>query len=227
MSTSLVAVIPASNEEKTIRRVLEATKACVDKIIVIDDGSKDDTYKYATETADIVIKNTTNEGYGAALRKGFEKAIEVGADFVVTLDADGEHNPLEIKKLLNAIYSKNADIAVGTRFSRKGRAIRMPVLKRISNILSTVLIAVLYRVRLTDSQSGFRIYRRHVLEPTNWLENGMLFNTEILIDSLKRNLKLVEVSIISVSSGRWIGHHSFSEIFEYPLFLIRNFKKKK
>ena len=223
---TVVAVIPAYNEGKTIKKVLEATMPNVDKIVVIDDGSIDDTYDKAVEIATHVISNGTNKGYGIALKKGVEKAMQIGADWIVSLDADGEHNPQEIPKLLNAAKQKNADVVLGSRFLRNGEAVKMPFIKRASNTISTLMFTLLYRVKLTDSQSGFRVYKRRVFELINCSQNGMLLNTEILIASAKRGLKIVEVPIISISSGRKVGNHQFKEIVAYPLLLVRGYRKK-
>jgi glycosyltransferase involved in cell wall biosynthesis len=223
---TVVAVIPAYNEGKTIRKVLEATKPSVDKIVVIDDGSTDDTWTQATTIATHVIKYPTNRGVGVALKEGIQKAMEVGADWVVTLDADGEHDPLEIPLLLKAAKHGHADLVLGSRFLRNGEAVRMPLVKRVSNALSTLMFTFLYRVKLTDTQSGFRVYRRRVFEGINFAQTDMLFNTEILIASSKRHLKLVEVPIVSVSSGKRFGNHQFEEIVAYPLLLVRDYGKK-
>ena len=223
---TVVAVIPAYNEGKTITKVLEATIPNVDKIIVIDDGSIDDTYEKAVEIATHVISNGTNKGFGIALKKGVEKAMQIGADWIVALDADGEHNPQEIPKLLNAAKQKNADVVLGSRFLRNGEAVKMPFIKRASNAISTLMFMLLYRVKLTDSQSGFRVYKRRVFELVSYSQNGMLLNTEILIASAKRGLKLVEVPIISISSGRKFGNHQSKEIVAYPLLLVRGYRKK-
>jgi glycosyltransferase involved in cell wall biosynthesis len=223
---TVVAVIPAYNEGKTIKKVLEATMPNVDKIVVIDDGSIDDTYDKAVEIATHIISNGTNKGYGIALKKGIEKAMQIGADWIVSLDADSEHNPQEIPKLLNAAKQKNADMVLGSRFLRNGEAVKMPFIKRASNTISTLMFILLYRVKLTDSQSGFRVYKRRVFELINCSQNGMLLNTEILIASAKRGLKLVEVPIISISSGRKVGNHQSKEIVAYPLLLVRGYRKK-
>lgn len=223
---TVVAVIPAFNEGKTIKKVLEATMPNVDKIIVIDDGSIDDTYEKAVEIATHVISNGTNKGFGIALKKGVEKAMQIGADWIVSLDADGEHNPQEIPKLLNAAKQNNADVVLGSRFLRNGKAVKMPFIKRASNTISTFMFMLLYRVKLTDSQSGFRVYKRRVFELVSCSQNGMLLNTEILIASAKRGLKLVEVPIISISNGRKVGNHQFKEIVAYPLLLVRGYRKK-
>jgi glycosyltransferase involved in cell wall biosynthesis len=223
---TVVAVIPAYNEGKTIKKVLEATMPNVDKIVVIDDGSTDDTYDKAVKIATHVISYRTNKGYGIALKKGVEKAMQIGADWIVSLDADGEHNPQEIPKLLNAAKQKNADVVLGSRFLRNGEAVKMPFIKLASNAISTLMFILLYRVKLTDSQSGFRVYKRRVFELINCSQNGLLLNTEILIASTKLGLRLVEVPIVSISSGRKFGNHQFKEIAVYPLLLVRGYGKK-
>jgi glycosyltransferase involved in cell wall biosynthesis len=223
---TIIAVVPAYNEGRTIKRVLEATKPNVDKIIVVDDGSTDDTYVKAAETATYVIRHKKNKGVGIALEAGIQKALKVGADWIVALDADGEHDPREIPLLLDAARRKKADIVIGSRFLRDGEAVRMPLIKRASNALSTIMFGAIYRVRLTDTQSGFRVYEKKVFEGIDWSEDGMLFNTEILIASSRRHLKVLEVPIVSVSSGKRFGNHQFEEVVTYPFLLVKNIAKK-
>lgn len=223
---TVVAVVPAYNEGKTIKKVIEETMANVDELIVIDDGSADDTYDKAVENATYVIRFRSNRGLGIALKKGIEKALQIGADWIVVLDADGEHNPQEIPQLLNVAKQKNVDVLLGSRFVKNGRAVKMPFLKRVSNGVGTLLFNFLFRVSLTDSQSGFRVYKRRVFELINFVQNDMLVNTEILIAAVNRGLTLTEAPIISISSGRKLGNHQIGEIITYPLLLVRGHGKK-
>ena len=223
---TIVAVIPAFNEEKAIKKVLKATLRYVDEIVVIDDGSTDSTYDEAFKIAKHVIRHVKNKGVGFALRGGIEKALQIGADWIVTLDADGEHNPQEIPRLLVASKQLHADIIVGSRFLDRGEAVSMPFFKRASNAISTIMFRIFYRVKLTDTQSGFRVYRRNVFEIIDCHKDDMLRNTEILIASAKIGLTIAEVSIVSVSSGKKFGNHQVKEIFEYPFLLLKLFGKK-
>ncbi len=111
-----VAVIPAYNEEKTIGEILEKVKLFVNKIIVVNDGSKDKTAEMAGQCGVQVINHIINRGLGAALRTGFSAAARENADIIITLDADGQHNPEDIPKLIAPIKNNEADAVIGSRF---------------------------------------------------------------------------------------------------------------
>jgi glycosyltransferase involved in cell wall biosynthesis len=220
-----VAVIAAYNEEKTVKRILEGTARYVDAVIVVDDGSTDRTYDEIKNTTAHIIRHNENRGIGASLRNGVSEAIQIGADFVVVLDADGEHDPEDIPKLLNVAKLENVDIVIGSRFLDKSGAYKMPLVKRASNKISTFLLRILYRMRTTDSQSGFRVYRKRVFQTIQCTENNMLYPTEVLIVSTERGFSVTEVPIVSISTGRKIGNHRVKEIFLYPLLLLKFFRK--
>ncbi len=112
----IVAVIPCLNEEHFISDVVFKTIKHVDKVIVIDDGSKDSTALLARDAGAKVISHTFNQGAGAATRTGFEAAIKYGADIVVTLDGDGQHNPDEIPLIVKPLLDGKADLVIGSRF---------------------------------------------------------------------------------------------------------------
>jgi glycosyltransferase involved in cell wall biosynthesis len=126
----IVACIPAYNEEDTIAKIILLTKKYVDKVIVCDDGSTDLTGEIAVGLSALLIKHTQRKGYGAAVRSLFNKAIKLGADLVVTLDGDGQHNPDELPMLIEPILQGNADMVIGSRFIDEN-ANDVPRLRRI------------------------------------------------------------------------------------------------
>jgi glycosyltransferase involved in cell wall biosynthesis len=217
----VVAVIPAYNEAINIKKILQITNEYVNYVIVVDDGSNDTTFSEASKLATHIIRNSSNKGYGHAVTQGVEKALEIGADYIITLDADGEHNPRDIPRLLLALQQKEASIVIGSRFVKGGYAKNMSLLKRVSNMISTLLIVIFYQVKISDSQSGFRIYQRKLFE-NKFNQTGMLFVTETLLFSIKSKGHLVEVPIVSSSCGTRLGRHSFSEILYYVLLIVRD-----
>ena len=123
-----VVVIPAFNEEKMIKKVISEVAKYVDLIIVVDDGSEDKTYEKALETKKaIVLKHIINRGQGAALMTGIEKAKELGAQIVITFDADFQHNPKDISKFVSKI-KQGYDVVLGSRFLKKNK---IPFLKKL------------------------------------------------------------------------------------------------
>ncbi|WP_461866576.1 glycosyltransferase family 2 protein, partial [Thermococcus sp.] len=142
----LIITIPAYNEEKTISNVIKEIKMLKPedfegkiediKIVVVNDGSKDNTVKVAKESgADIIVSFKRNRGLARAFRQGIETALEMGADIIVNIDADGQYNPKEIPKLVKPILEGKADIVLGSRF--KGWIEYMPMQKRIGNKIAT------------------------------------------------------------------------------------------
>ncbi|MHA1238645.1 MAG: glycosyltransferase family 2 protein [Candidatus Odinarchaeia archaeon] len=192
----IYAVIPAFNEKRHIRGVIEQTKQFVDDIIVVDDGSVDGTCEVALNAGARVVRHPRNLGKGAALRTGFVKAIKLGANIVVTLDGDGQHKPEEIPKLLRKMDIYNADIVVGSRFlGNEDKLKKMPIQRIISNVLTTRILNRMFGLRITDSQSGFRAFRSSALRKLAYVDNKFAAETEILIDAHKKGFKIRETEI--------------------------------
>lgn len=187
-------VIPALNEEKIIQEVImDIKKAGYENIIVVDDGSSDNTFSKAQE----ILKNTTfrhriNRGKGAATKTGIEAAKILGADIVVTLDGDGQHDPSDIKKLTAPIEFDNFDVVLGTRLlNPKG----MPTHKILANKIGNFFTWYLYGLWVTDSQSGFRAYSKRAVEMINTQSDRYEYDSEVIREIRKHKLKYVEVPI--------------------------------
>jgi glycosyltransferase involved in cell wall biosynthesis len=192
----VVACIPAYNEEARIAKVIIETMAHVDQVLVCNDGSQDATAKIAEKLGAVVVSHERNYGYGAAIRSLFEKAREMQADIVITLDADGQHNPSDIPSLIQPIVDNQADIVIGSRFlpyeggtdqTSSYRRFGINTITKISNAVS--------QSKLTDSQSGFRAYRKGAMNVIEVTEQGMGASTEIIFKAHIHNLKVVEVPI--------------------------------
>ena len=210
----LVACIPAYNEEKTIGRVVRETRRYVDIVIVCDDGSSDRTSEEAARAGAIVIRHEKNMGYGAALRTLFLTAKRLNPDAMVILDADGQHNPADIPRLVKAVLAGEADVVVGSRLLRDTD---MPIYRAVGVRLITWLIRMTAYPRLKDAQSGFRAYSRRAVRLIDVTEQGMGASTEILLKSALYDLVLKEVPVrinytgITHKMNPWIhGIHVFS-----------------
>jgi glycosyltransferase involved in cell wall biosynthesis len=162
-----------------------------DKVIVCDDGSKDMTGEVANALGAEVIRNPSAGGYGAALAVLFKRAAQIGPDVMVTLDADGQHNPDDIPRLTKPILDRQADIVIGSRFMSRNRAVR--AYRKIGIGLITRMIAKTTGGELTDAQSGFRAYSRAALLRVAPVEAGMAASTEILLRASEGKLRVVEV----------------------------------
>jgi glycosyltransferase involved in cell wall biosynthesis len=222
--TSTVAVIPVFNEEKTIKKIIEDTACLVDSIIVVDDGSTDHTYDIAKATSAKVVRHKTNLGYGASLMEGITLAMQTGAKWIITIDGDGEHYPSDIPLLINKAKAFSADIAIGSRFLMSGYAYNMSIIRRISNKISNLLLNLLYRVNVTDSQSGLRVYNRRVFNAITALQTNYLIVTEVIIKAALEGFKIVEIPITSVSKGQKLGHHNLKETISFLLLLLKHYR---
>jgi glycosyltransferase involved in cell wall biosynthesis len=189
----IIACIPAYNEEKTIARVIVEAQRHVDKVIVCDDGSRDLTGEIAKRLGAKVIRHERNMGYGAALASLFKAARELDASAMVILDADLQHNPSDIPKLLSPVVKGEADIVIGSRFFEKEGGVpkyRVLGIKLITNFTKSVS----YK-DITDAQSGFRAYSRRAIHSITPAEQGMGASIEILLKAKEVGLRVVEVPI--------------------------------
>jgi glycosyltransferase involved in cell wall biosynthesis len=189
----IVAIIPAYNEARFIGSVVLRTKAYANPIIVVDDGSTDGTGKLAAEAGALVITHTTNQGKGCALNTGLCKARAFDPDAVVVLDADGQHHPKDISRLLEPIPRGDADIVVGSRYLAGNN--QVPRHRRLGHRAFNALTNVASGVRATDSQSGFRAFSRRALDLI--IFSSKSFSVESEMQFLARDLGLVykEVAI--------------------------------
>lgn len=198
----LAIVIPAYNEETTVGKVLESipkTILGINKIItiVIDDGSTDATYFRAKEKSSCTVRHSINLGVGAATITGIEMAKKLGSNIVATMDADGQHNPLDLPKLINPILESKADIVIGSRmFNVKG----MPALKICGNWIMNFVTLIVFRRWVTDSQSGMKAFSEKALKKMKLHSIGYEVCSEIIGDAKEKNLKLIEVPIETIYS---------------------------
>jgi len=190
----VVVGIPALNEERTIARVILEAQRYADHVIVCDDGSTDLTGEIADRLGADVVRHEQNLGYGAAIQSLFRRARELGASILITLDADGQHDPGEIPRVAKPIMEGAADIVVGSRFVDSHRSPHMPLYRRVGVKLLTMLTNGMNSQGVVkDAQSGFRAYNRRSLEKLTVFEDGMGISSEILIKARKQHLRIDEV----------------------------------
>lgn len=184
--------IPAFNEERTIATVILRAKPHCDQIIVCDDGSSDMTPAISEALGATVIRHARNEGYGAALRSIFSEAKRAGADILVTLDGDNQHDPSSIPAVIAPIIEGAADVVIGSRFLSQNSvpSHRKAGIKLINGVTNSAGYN-----GLTDTQSGFRAYGRDAIESINITEAGMSASTEILLKAKSSELRVKEVPI--------------------------------
>jgi glycosyltransferase involved in cell wall biosynthesis len=189
-------VIPAFNEEKTIGNVIEETATVMDslnmpyEIIVVDDGSTDNTRRVAAAYKATVLSNEKNRGKGYAERKGFQHAQ---GDIIVTIDGDGAHKPKEISSLITPLLN-GTDVAAGSRFLGRGKY-RTSKLNFLGNLMFNMSIMLMTGRYVTDSQTGFRAIKKEVLKKLNLESEGYDIETEITVKSLRNGFTFQEQPI--------------------------------
>jgi glycosyltransferase involved in cell wall biosynthesis len=190
----ILVCIPAFNEARAIAEIIRRSRKYAGDIIVYDDGSTDSTYEAATAAGAIVIRNPENKGYGVAIRSLFQAAKEKDADIMVTLDADGQHDPDQIAEVIEPL-KQGFDIVVGSRFLKRDGKEKVPRYRSFGIKTITKLTQAASYHGLTDSQSGFRAYNKNALSKINLYEDGMAVSTEILLRAGEKKLLVAEVPI--------------------------------
>ncbi|GAG78552.1 unnamed protein product, partial [marine sediment metagenome] len=164
----------------------------MDKIIVVDDGSTDRTAQIAKDLGATVIQHKKNMGVGAAMRTGINYAKKIKPDIIVTLDADGQHDPSDIPRLIKPILSGEADFVIGSR--RLEKCQDMKQINVIGNKILNLIVSVLIRKRIKDSQSGFRALNQNSIMTLN-LEGDKTYVQEMIIELCLKGKKIKEVFI--------------------------------
>lgn len=199
----LAIIVPAFNEEKTLAKVIKTlpkklTKITRKEIIVVNDGSTDKTAQIAKKLKVTVISHVLNRGLGAALGTGFTYAKVNDFDVLLTFDADGQHNPADIRTVLAPIISARADISIGSRLKSAASRQGMPWY-RIWGVWGLNLITfILFWVWTTDSQSGLRAFSKKAIKKIQIKSNKMEVSSEFFNEAGRHNLKIVEVPIKSI-----------------------------
>ncbi len=188
----IAALIPAYNAQRTIPGVVVAARQSIDPVVVIDDGSIDSTGDVARAVGAIVLRHDGNRGKGAALKTGFAWALESGFDAVVTLDADGQHLPGEIPKFVREWEVGGADLIIG---GRSHLFMHMLPRRRNANRFSAWCISKCAGARVTDSQSGFRLYSANLLRKIHFRTDGFDMESEAIVLAGKRGFRIVTIPI--------------------------------
>ncbi len=215
-------VIPACNEAATIRDITERSLAQAKHVIVVDDGSQDGTAKAVRDLPITLLVNGTNQGKGAALWRGVQQALTFGVNGVISLDADGQHAPEDIPRLVAAFERQPSHIVIGARQSSRANT---PKLRYFANKLANFWISWACGQRLVDSQSGFRLYpaelfRRIVICDDK--KHGFVFESELLIEAARAGFRCHAVAIpVVFTPGMRPSHYRQVDSLYIGLMLAR------
>ncbi|UCG52982.1 MAG: glycosyltransferase family 2 protein [Candidatus Latescibacterota bacterium] len=192
-------VIPAYNAARHLETVVDDTARFVPRsqIVVVDDGSSDDTYHCASRAGVVVEQHQENRGKGAALATGMTKATEMGMDFIVTLDADGQHNPEDIPRFLKHEIETNADIIIGNRMAERQN---MPAIRVFANRATSWFVTLRTGVPVPDSQNGYRLFRVEMFKKLAPRLKAVKYDaeSEILIKAAKAGAKIESISVETI-----------------------------
>jgi len=213
-------IIPAYNEAENIGSVVSGARRFIEDVVVVDDGSTDDTAAKAKGAGAILLEHKVNQGKGVALKTGFDYALEKDYDAVITLDADGQHDSGEIPQFIEA--AREADVVVGTR---AGNRAGMPLIRRATNTISSWILSGLSGERLTDTQSGYRLIKTRVLKMAKTKTAGFEAESEILLEAIGRGFRVVEIPIRTIY-GRVKSHYKWWQAFLFLGLALRYFFKK-
>ena len=207
-------VIPAYNEADNIAEVLDTIPSEVcgleTAVLVVDDGSRDETSAVATERGAVVARHAVNRGGGAAMRTGYRLMVDSGAEVTVTMDADGQHLPSEMPRLVAPVLEGEVDVTHGSRIlgsAEKGHPVR-----EAGIVFFNRLVSLITRTRVTDCSNGYRAVRTSVL-PQLVLRQEQFHTSEFLIEAIKRGIPSEEVPVTVVA--RLHGHSKKPAVFRY------------
>jgi len=210
MDTNTWIVIAAYNEGKVIRKVLENLIPVWPNVVVVDDGSSDTTVEEARAVGALVIRHPVNLGQGAALATGIQFCVEIGADFIVTFDADGQHHVEEIAPLIQKASEPNIDIVIGSRFL--GHTENMPTRKRLLLKAAILFTRITTGLKVTDAHNGFRCLTLAAAKKIEIRQNRMAHASEILDEIAKHKLRVAEMPVTisyteySIAKGQKISN---------------------
>ena len=194
----IFAVIPAYNEEKLVGLVVKGCKPYVDKALVVDDASSDETYHVAKKFGAKVLRHKTNKGVGASIRDGFLEAVKEGADIMVVLAGDNQMNPKDIPKLVTPLVKGNADFVKGTRFRRYDPVKHgMPVYRFFGTKMLSLMTRIVTGYKISDSNCGYVAITREAVKDLDWklVHQRYAFENSILSNLSIKKKRVVEVDV--------------------------------
>ncbi len=217
-SKEVMVLIPAYNEEENIGSVISRVNEYAENVVVVDDSSTDRTPKIAEKKGATVIPHAINIGVGGAVRTGFSHAIEKGYDYVILLDADGQHDPDYIPKLLDVAFNKDCDIVIGSRFLNESYE-EYSAVRRIGIKFFTRLVSFLGDTEISDITSGYRVYKVESLKKLSRNQDEH-WAIEQTLEASRKNFEIEEVSVEMPTREEGQSQFDFQTFFWYPIRMI-------
>ena len=222
-SSLLLVLIPAYNEEGCIRQVVLSVAAHVPDVLVMDDGSSDNTAVEAELGGALVLRQDPNQGKGAALERGFRYALDQGFAAVITMDADGQHSTEDLPMFVQAFREKGADVVVGNRMAD---TTGMPWIRKQTNFFMSWLLSRVAGQVIPDSQNGYRLYSAVALGQVSTMSRGFAAESEILLRLAKLGQRIDAVPTRTIYGEQRSKIHPVPDTFRF-FRMLRRFKKEQ
>lgn len=220
-------LIPAYNAQKTIGKLIDQLFQIPnrpDSIIVINDSSVDKTSEIARTKKVIVYDFNKNSGKGNALKKGFEIFLsETKSQYVLCMDADLQHPPASIKSFLEKAQKEDASIVIGNRNFIIGQ---MPFLRYLSNTMTSIILSKISKQKIQDSQCGFRLIKREVLDTLKMNEGGFQFESEFILKCAREKIKIHFVNIPTIYNNNGSNISHFKDTYRFVRLISKEIYKK-
>lgn len=202
MNSNIIVISPAYNQEENIARLIENIKEYSSKVIIVTDGSTDKTAQIAFESGAIILKQINKRGKGNAIIRGIEASKSLSSDIIIIIDSDGQHDPKEIPGLIKPIIEEDYDMVIGSRFLG---VIKTSSVNKIGNYVLNFLHFILTFKWLTDTESGFRAFKAEKLYSFNLKATHYEIESDILLEALRKKLKIKEVPITILKKEKGIN----------------------
>jgi len=211
-------LVPSYNEARTIGGIIKGLKAKGISVCVVDDGSTDDTFAIATREGAVVIKHEKNRGKGASLRDGFQYVLMEKFSKVLVMDGDGQHKISDVDIFFLKMDETSADIIIGNRMTD---VVSMPMARRFTNKFMSYLVSMMCGHEIPDTQCGFRLIRRSVLENIKLESSNYEIESELLFRAARKGFKIESVPIATVYANEQSRINPVIDTLRFSLFLIK------
>lgn len=211
-------IIPTYNEEKAIGDLINSIRSQNLDVIVIDDGSQDNTHKIARDSGAVVLRNSDNLGKGASLIKGFNYALSKNFDAIITMDGDGQHLAEDIPYFIRLAKYSQSGILIGNRMLKTQN---MPLVRILTNKLMSWFISAVAGQKIPDTQCGFRLIKRNVLNKVNLVTSKFEIESEMLIKGARLGFKIESIPIRTVYSREKSRINPIVDTFRFIKFAIK------
>lgn len=211
-------LIPAYNEAKIIKQLVEKIARLGFSVVVIDDGSKDNTVALAQSAGAVVLTTDKNRGKGASLRRGFAYVLKHDYDNIIIMDGDGQHAPDNIKNFIEELARSNADLIIGNRMHKaKG----MPLERWLTNNVMSFFVSLVCHQHIPDSQCGFRLIKKKTLEAIHLKSKKFQIDSELLIQAHRKGFKIGSCPIDTIYTGSRSKINPILDTVRFSSFILK------